>query len=443
MSTFATSNSREASQPKRILMISAAFPPITAAGVFRTAKFAKYLGRFDFEPIIWASDRTDGVMIDKLSGEDLPHDLQVHYGGEQKIGGLRNLFRRKSPLVPWPLDHRETRALKHNPYIDWALASLDALGTWLSDTPVDLIHSNSSVPLNHLVAHTLHRALNIPWVADLQPMYESDPAGSAVEQFFLARLERLILDEADMVTTASPMQTQYLADRAPDRADRFFTVLDGYDPADFSRSSKPDRFGRPHFVLTYVNRFEGWMVPSAFVDALEILGDDRSSMSDHLEVRIMGDLATVDRKRLEATGARIVFAGAQPYARTVEELIRADALLMGVPNDPALIPERTIGHLASGHPILLIGPEESACSELVRSVDAGICVPNDPTAIADAMHNLLRSWGSGRVIGGCTPPRLRDFTHIALTKRLAWYLDQACDVPNRTCDHSRAEASAS
>ena len=127
MTTLSTPNSHEAIQPKRILMISAAFPPIAASGVRRTAKFAKYLGRFDFEPIIWASDRTDGVMIDKLSGEDLPHDLQVHYGGDQKIGGLRNLFRRKPPLIPWPLDRRETRALKHNPYIDWAQASLDAL----------------------------------------------------------------------------------------------------------------------------------------------------------------------------------------------------------------------------------------------------------------------------------------------------------------------------
>ena len=442
MSTLSTPNSREAIQPKRILMISAAFPPIAASGVRRTAKFAKYLGRFDFEPIIWASDRTDGVMIDKLSGEDLPHDLQVHYGGDQKIGGLRNLFRRKSPLIPWPLDRRETRALKHNPYIDWAQASLDALGTWLSDTPVDLIHSNSSVPLNHLVAHALHRALDIPWVADLQPTHQSDGAGSPVEQFFLDRLERLILDEADMVTTASPLQTRDLADRAPDRADRFFTVLDGYDPADFSRSSHADRFPPPNFVLTYMNRFEGWMVPSAFIDALEILGDDRSSVANHLELRIVGDLATSDRKRLEATGARIVFAGAQPYVRTVEELIRADALLMGVPDNPALIPERTIGHLASGHPILLIGPEEGACWELVRSVGAGICVPNDPTAIADAMRNLLHAWGAGGAIGGSPPPRLRDFTHIALTKKLAWYLDQVCDLQNVTST-SGAEAPAS
>ncbi len=60
MSTSTPSDPREAKRPRRVLMISAAFPPIAAPGVQRTAKLAKYLGRFGFEPIIWASDRIDG-----------------------------------------------------------------------------------------------------------------------------------------------------------------------------------------------------------------------------------------------------------------------------------------------------------------------------------------------------------------------------------------------
>ena len=96
--------------------------------------------------------------------------------------------------------------------------------------------------------------------------------------------------------------------------------------------------------------------------------------------------------------------------------------------------------MASGPPILLLGPEGGACWDLIHSVQAGVCAPNDPPAIAAALHKLLRAWCAGRAIVGCPPPRLRDFTNIALAKKFAWYLDEASAAPIAGPGASGAEA---
>lgn len=409
---------------RRVLMISAAFPPVSAPGVQRTAKLAKYLGRFGYAPIIWTSDRTEGVRIDKPTADDLPVDLEVHHSGEQRISGLKKLFRSNKSPVAWPLDRRETRALTSNPYTDWAQASLAPLAEWLAGSPVDLLYSSGSVAVNHVVAYALRRAFGIPWIADVGPADERTSTGSNVEGFFHARLERLILDDADIITTSSPLHTKQLAERAPDRADWIITRLDGYDPTDFAKAAKPDRYSRPRFVLTYTDRFAPWRMGPALTDALTALARDPSGIAEHIELRIVADIPEANRRALEECGVRTLCLDAKAHGRTIDELVLADALLMRVPDDDARIPEQTAEYLASGKPILMVGAESGACPAMVREVDAALFADDDPQSILKALQRLLRAWGAGRAIVGCPPPRLRDFTSIALTKKFAWYLDE-------------------
>jgi glycosyltransferase involved in cell wall biosynthesis len=253
-------------------------------------------------------------------------------------------------------------------------------------------------------------------------------------------LEQDILEAADVVIAVSQRQRQILADHVPDRADKFLTITNGFDPADFLNAVRAQPTDRSRFVLTFVGRFQLARTGEGFFDGLRRFVEGLGPDSNRFLLRIVGYANKTVQAKLRDTGVPCEFVDYVPHEEAIRAMCSADALLLKSltgRNGDSVIPAKLFEYLAAGRPILAVGPRGCECERIVRACSAGLTVDFDETAIADALERLFDAWTAGRPIAGCGPDRLEPYSRIELTRRLASVLDRLADraaEPTETAD---------
>ncbi|MFQ5496194.1 MAG: hypothetical protein ACE5EX_12540, partial [Phycisphaerae bacterium] len=170
---------------RRVLMIAAAFPPAGGSGVQRSAKFARYLPRFGWQPLVWAADTPDDAPSDPTLLADLPEQVVIHRWNRGQPGrhvrrGL-NLLRSGGAVgskvadgLAWRIKRWGTRHPWPDDLVEWARSSADAARCLIEEEGIDAIYSTYSPASNHLLGLTLHEATGRPWIADFRDLWTDD-----------------------------------------------------------------------------------------------------------------------------------------------------------------------------------------------------------------------------------------------------------------------------
>lgn len=424
--------------PRRVLMIAAAFPPCGGPGVQRTVKFAKYLPSFGWKPTVWSADALDDLPGDESLLDDLAPEVHVHrWKTGSRVRALRRSLRDAAATGrPWSrllaaIDWRLTAWLAHKPMPDdlvrWARTSVWPATGIMQRDGVAAIYSTFSPASNHLLALWLKRKTGLPWVADFRDLWTDDyryMERSRTRRRAHRRLEQMMLEAADAVIGVTERQTDMLASHVPDQVHKFFTITNGFDPADFEdngeRTGPASLDGR--FVLAHVGRLDRWRTSDAWFAGLRLfirsLGADR----DRFELRIVGHAGAGVREKLAATGARCVFTGYVPHGEAVREMCRAHALLLNVPDGPnaaSVIPAKLFEYLASRRPVLVVGPPDGEAERIVRSCGAGEAVAFDAGAIAKALARIMSAGRAPQAECGCPADRLEAYSRRTSARNLA------------------------
>ena len=425
-----------------MLMIAAAFPPTGGSGVQRPAKFAKYLPAFGWSPIVWASGRMHGLPEDATLLADLPSEVTIHRWNrglamrrwQRRLRGLGDRvagLSRITQAVDWRVESWIADRAWPDDCAAWAKTSVAPLRRLIRGEGVDAIYSTYSPASNHLLALDLKTATHRPWIADFRDLWTDECRYDEVapdRRRADRELEQTILEKADVVIGVSPRQTEILAGHVPSQRAKFVTMTNGFDPDDFRSPcrEKTDEAGA-RFVLAYVGRFDRYRVNAVLLDGFRrfatLLGPER----DRFVFRVVGHATEDTRAKVTETGLPCEFTGPVQHAEAIREMTEADALLVSTadsgPNADSVIVGKTFEYLASGRPILCVGPRDGECERIVRSCKAGLTVSFDAPAIAAALNTLFDGWRSGRPLGGCAADRLEPYSRATLTRRLAQLLD--------------------
>ncbi|MCK4659560.1 MAG: glycosyltransferase [Phycisphaerae bacterium] len=443
-----------AASGRRVLMICQAFPPTGGPGVQRSAKFAKYLSRFGWQPVVWSADHLEHLPYDPSLAEDLP----------------QNLIRRTQPAWSYTATHRRTmqalrllgvERLLGNRYWDgldwrllrlwhgvsarmipddqllWAIRSIRPLVDLARRERVDVLFSTYSPAANHLLGMLTQRITNLPWVADFRDLWTDDYCyrnHNRLRRRIERRIERMILRRADAVVAVTPSQTSLLSRHATSQGDKFVCIPNGVDTEDFTRlkscrtpRSRHDPGDR--FVLTFAGWFLSDRVDEGLIVGLGEFARWVRSREGHFEFRVIGTISDEMIGRFAEAGVRPLATGYLPHRDAIARMIRSDILLLPTPAGPnaeTLIPGKAFEYLASGRPILLVGPSEGETARLIRQCQAGVCVESRPEAVCAALTDLWRRWRAGQLNSGCTSEHIKPFTREHLTRQLAKLLDRVC-----------------
>ena len=434
---------------RRVLLLSYYFPPSGGSGVQRPLKWSRYLPDEGWDVTVIAPDPAQASYpdLDASLTDEVPPGVQVvrtrswdPYAAYARLQG-----KKKEDVVATglPPDGATTTMASVAAWLRANVFLPDARVAWVpfaaraalaeirraerEERPYDALITTGPPHSAHLAGLIVRHQSHVPWMADLRDPWTEVYYYDELPRTTLAKLadramERAVLSQADAVVTVGDV----LAERFAARAKRSVEVVrNGYDPADFAGDAQP---GSETFVVSFVGTFVRQQDTPGLWDALAELR--ASDAVPDLRLRLVGatDPAVVDSLRARGLLGVTSLEGYVPHADAVDVMRRSHLLLLPVARtaDARLIlTGKLYEYLASGRPILGIGPPDGEAARLLQEADAGLFVEwDDAKGARRAVHAAYHAWRSRRPQVGAQPGALPRFTRRAQAARLADLLDQ-------------------
>ena len=139
------------------------------------------------------------------------------------------------------------------------------------------------------------------------------------------------------------------------------------------------------------------------------------------------------RRSLEAHGLadRTEVLPYVPHDEAVRHMRRAAMLLLSIPRVPdaeGIVTGKVFEYVASGRPVLGVGPLPGDAAALLEETGAGrLFAYDDAEGMAVFVREHYATWASGRPMGGATPEAAAPYSRVALTEKLAALLQAVAE----------------
>ena len=397
-----------------MLWITYPYPPLNC-GVGRQVKIAKYLPDYGWQPVILSVKRSImRPVYDKTLMKDVADEVYRTWSFESKL---------LMTYLPYLLHFNPKWVRIPDPFIGWLPFAIWKGLNILHSHNIDAIFSTSLHNTNHLIAYALKLRTGLPWLADFRDLwtqntYANHPSLTLkIEQ----KLESLVLNKADRVTTINKPMMKALRAKYPDKT--YDVISHGFDPQDFT-DIKPVATSR--FTITYTGSLYGKRKADTFLFAIRELIDEQKIPEDKLHIRFVGSVSPAQALS-EHLNLIIQFIDTVTHEEVVSYLTSSDVLLLIQSMDSVDVMGTTgklFEYIATGKPILALAPD-SVASQIIRETNTGVSVsPNDKEGLKQAIHSMYVKWTYGALQIEPDKDAVARYDVRELAKRFAEVLDE-------------------
>lgn len=386
---------------KKVLIISFIYPPLGGSGVQRTLKFSRYLHEFGWQPYIICCNDPDvfGHGIDLSLISEIPGHVKVWrkpfispYEFRRRIQKifkikLKNeqaiLSAGNNELISRYSDERFLqKALRwigkffypfEVPPIDtaiyWSISIIPLCLRIIRKEKIDLVYTTSFPYSDHVAGYIIKVLTKKPWVADFRDPWTQNATYQNMgwRRQIDAWIEKKIIDNSDRVIAVTPTYTQAFGKLSNSKhIDHFVTIENGYDQDDFAF---PVYTEKNNDTITIAHT--GIIYPETALPLFMAL-DKLDGIGSELRLQFVGGISPDIENWLKnhALPIRIEVLPRVEHAKAIEYMRRANVLLLIVGNEKKWIghyPGKLFEYMASGTPILMIGPAGDAANLIERS----------------------------------------------------------------------------
>ena len=424
---------------KKALIITYYWPPSGGAGVQRWLKFVKYLREFGLEPVIYTPLNPDFPIVDATLSADIPVDIEVirtpiwePYTFYKKITGGESTPRIEGGAV----NNKKSSGIigqlsvwiRGNLFIPdarkfWIRPSVRFLRKYLKQHHIDVIISTGPPHSTHLIAMRLKEITNIPWLADFRDPwtdidYYKEMKISAFADRKHKRLELKTITRCDaMVVVTQEMMTNY----EKIGGKNIHLITNGFDPVDMAVGAAiPDE----KFSISHIGTLPPAFNMKGLWTVLAGLADTIPDFRNNLEIRLVGKVDSAVTDEITALGLldQLAIPGYVSHDK-VALLMKQSAVLLLVinqnsPNAKGILTGKIFEYLASGRPILAIGPTEGDLAKILEESEAGIIVGHDDLeGIKTILMNLYDKYLQNNLLNNVKS--VEKYTRKNLTAELA------------------------
>ena len=381
---------------KRVLIITYYWPPSGGSGVQRWLKMSKYLPEYGWQPVIYTPEEGEYPILDASLEKDVapeaeiirrpivePYTLYKKFLGIKKSESVKvGFIKENRKKLGWKENF--SRWIRGNCFIPdarclWVKPSVNYLKSYLKVHPVDAIVSTGPPHSMHLIAMKLKEATGIHWIADFRdPWTEIDYYGDLRLTRWADRkhhrLEYEVLTKADKVVTIGWDCAKSLG-RLGNR--NVCVIPNGFD---WEVDAKPKEILlSQEFTLTHL----GIVTPSRNAPqlwaALKELKEEDETFGKKLKISLVGQIDQSVLENLYAVGLKenTEIVPYIPHEQIQQAQGASQVLLLLVNNTPnakGILTGKIFEYLASGRPILCIGPEDGDAAHILSETKAGVTV---------------------------------------------------------------------
>jgi len=357
-------------------------------GELRTFKFAKYLPKYGWHPIILRL-KNPGMFgsvskrCDELEGVEVyPCVNLLHL--EIPAGALRRLGTSYRFIVLPDI------------FIGWIPMALRKGMEILNKDGIDVIYSSSPPESSAIVGAILKKKARKPLVVDMRDAWTLNPFLTSYPTPLHKRVDRCIekrvLESCDqLIAVTNGIKEDYLA-IYPWLKEKTTVIRHGFDADDFPGNCKP--FDK--FTITYTGAFYGVRYPELFLAGLRKALDENRIPRDDINVMFVGSKRKELSKMLEHFALHDVIACTSrvPHKEAVEYACKSHLLLLVEPSNS--LTSKVYEYLVTGNPILAIVPQ-GELEQLIRGYSDNSYTTQDVDEIADAIVDAYTKWSKSEL----------------------------------------------
>lgn len=410
---------------KKVLLITYYWPPAPGAGAHRIHSFARYLPEFGIHPLVLLPESS-------VAPSPLSIGSCITAKGWDPTKG-----RTQSPSAPsgitTPTTNKLMEWIRLNAFIPdtkigWFKPAFRRACKIIEAEQPEYLFTSAPPYTVHLIGKALHKKYGLPWIADFRDPWLENHAYNTAHRMYVPllinqRMEKAVLQAASHITTALDSQRHLLVGKVNRQPDAFTTIKNGFEPSAWSqieRLKPTDRLYISHFGTIYQEGLD-----------LELLSTLATTIRNTIVdlpvcMRLYGAIPSRLKTRLEQAlpAARLDLSSPVPHAVVEDHLQQQQILLLIVNHGPTHAyshPSKVFEYMASGNPILAIGPSQHEVMDLLREhapTRSYIC--QDPGDVRTAVNTIAAHWRAGTM--PTTPFPKGPFTRKALTEKLAGIL---------------------
>jgi len=345
---------------KRVLILSHHYYPANRPPAHRIAKFAKYLPKFGWEPVVLCSDwrpHIKTVHADPgLLRNDTCQTIRVPFRINRpfSIPGLRDRLLQHlwPPLYP----HQVQRAMR--------IYALEVS----SNQRFDAIIASAPPQMTLAAASVVSPLLHIPWIADLRDLPTELHPKSLLRGWQMSLLERACAS-ANALVTVSDHLASLLASR---NQQPVFQVFNGFDPDDYPAI---DHHPSAIFTIVYAGSIYEGRNPDILFDALDHILLDRQSDLSQLRVRFYTPQPRSPQLRVNHRPcAKLVEIVSKVPFHDIITIEQSASVLLFLSHikTKGIMTSKIFEYLGARRPILSIPGDADCTDALLRETGAGL-----------------------------------------------------------------------
>ena len=429
---------------KKILIITYYWPPSGGSGVQRWLKFVKYFHQLGWEPIVYTPENPSFTTQDTSLLKDIPASVEViklpiwepydvffefsKLFGKKDIKqsdfvttGRKSIFQKISTFIRGNFFIPDAR-------IFWVKPSATFLYDFIKSNQIEKIITTGPPHSVHLIGLKLKKKNpSLKWVADFRdPWTEWDLLDTlsltSIARSIHRKQERNVLQKADRVITIAPYHVDRLEVLSGRKVD---LITNGFDEDDFKNihRSRTDKF-----TIRHVGIVDELRDPRPVMEAIKELCNSDAHFAAHVQIEFIGNVNTTFKEFVEQDTVLTKvtrFVGQMPHSQLLDLYGKTDLQLLVLAYTaiaPGNLPGKFFEYLASGNPILAIGPVDGdAAAVLIKTKAGEIFERSDKTGIQKSILTYFNNWKEGtRVVDR----DVSSYTREKLTQQLIGLIEE-------------------
>lgn len=377
------------SKNNKVLIVTYYWPPAGGPGVQRWLKFSKYLPEFGIEPIIYTPENPSYPLIDKTLSAEVSPNLKViktkiwepyqiaeklnpktkdYKAGNFEKSDKQSFLTRLSVFVRGNYFIPDARKF-------WVKPSVKFLKNYLLENQIETIITTGPPHSMHLIGLKLKKKNpNLKWIADFrdpwtQISYHKELKLTEKSSKKHLELEKLVLKSADCVIATSFSDGENFRNSGAKRVE---VITNGFEESDF----RIGKFISNKFKITYSGGLELARNPLVVWQALKDLIEENQEFKLDFELEFYGNLSQDVENSILENGLEnhLIKKGYVSHKDAIQGIKNADLLLLtNFPDEKSrgIIPGKLFEYLATGNPVLAIGPKDGDVAKILKATQSG------------------------------------------------------------------------